>query len=121
VAYELGRGVPQDFVKAYACYLIAGENGNIGSNGAQMALAPKLTQEQIADARALLGEMYHDGIGTPVDDIQSYMWFTLAEAAGSKEARREKTLLTTSLSKQQLAAANRRVAEWLSRNRQGPR
>ncbi|MGZ4812907.1 MAG: GAF domain-containing protein [Terriglobales bacterium] len=118
VAYELGRGVPPDYVKAYACYVIAGANGNTGSDAAQRAVAPKMTQQQIADARTMLGEMYRGGIGTPVDNLQAYTWFTLAEAAGSVEGRREKASLETKLSKQQIALARRHAADWLSRSGQ---
>jgi hypothetical protein len=116
VAYELGRGVPQDFVKAYACYLIAGANGNAGSDAAQKALTPKLTMRQIAEGRTLLGEMYQSGVGTPVDNVQAYMWFTLAEAAGSKDGQREKALLASKLTRDQIDAASRSAAERLNRN-----
>jgi TPR repeat protein len=114
VAYELGRGVPQDFVKAYACYLIAGANGNAGSDAAQQALTPKLTMRQIAEGRTLLGEMYQGGIGTPVDNVQAYMWFTLAQAAGSKAGQREKALLASKLTKEQIETASRSAAERLN-------
>jgi TPR repeat protein len=119
VAYEMGRGVGQDYVKAYACYVIAGANGNTGSDAAQKTLAPKMNQQQIADARTMLGEMYRDGIGTPVDNVQAYTWFRLAELAGSEEGRREKASLERKLSQQQIVLARRRAADWLSRNRQG--
>jgi hypothetical protein len=118
LAYEMGRGVPQDYVKAYACYLVAGANGNMGSEAPQKAVLPNMTQQQIADARTMLGEMYQGGIGTPVDNVQAYTWFTLAEAAGSGEARRAKASLETKLSKQEIALSRQRAADWLSRNRQ---
>jgi hypothetical protein len=121
VAYELGRGVPQDFVRAYACYVVAGANGNAGSEAAQKALTPKLTMRQIAEGRTLLGEMYQGGVGTPVDNVQAYMWFGLAEAAGSKDARREKALLTSKLTAEQIDTASRNVAERLNRNTRGQR
>ena len=118
VAYEMGRGVPQDYVKAYACYVVAEANGNAGSDPAQEALALKMTRQQTADALVMLGEMYQGGIGTPVDNVQAYTWFTLAGAAGSQEGRREKASLERTLGKQQIALARSRAADWLNRNGQ---
>jgi hypothetical protein len=121
VAYELGRGVPRDLVKAYACYVMAGVNGNTGSEGAQRALIPKLTRRQIGEVRTLVGDMYQSGVGTPADNVQAYMWFSLAETAGSKEGQRARALLASKMSREQIGTAERRASEWLKRQKPAPR
>jgi GAF domain-containing protein/Sel1 repeat-containing protein len=121
LAYEQGIGVQQDYVKAYACFAIAATNGNAESDTAQRVLTPKLTDQEMADARILIGLMYKNGIGTRADNAQAYMWFALAEAAGSPQGQEEKALIASKMSRAQVAIANGRASEWLQRRSQAPR
>jgi TPR repeat protein len=113
-AYEQGIGVPLDPVKAYACYVMAAANGSAESEAAQRSLAAKLTQPQIAEGRALLGEMYAGGVGTPVDNVQAYVWFRLAEVAGSPEARRRRAEVASKMSEAEIEAATQRAYDMLN-------
>ncbi len=121
LAYEAGSGVRRDEVKAYACYVMARVNGNGQAEAAQKKLAAQMTRQQIADSRTLLGQMYAAGIGTPVDNVQSYVWFSLAQAAGSRQGRQGKALLAAKMSKEEIAAAAERASELLNGPEQAPR
>lgn len=121
LAYEHGTGVQQEYVKAYACYVMADINGNSDSQAAQRALAPKLADQEMAEVRTLVGQMYKNGIGTPANNVQAYVWFTLAEAAGSRQGQQEKALIASKMSSAVIAVANRRASEWLEQHSQAPR
>jgi hypothetical protein len=54
--YEEGKGVPQDYVQAYAWYNLAG--GEIDLDSAKADLAKQMTPEQIARAQELSTELY---------------------------------------------------------------
>jgi TPR repeat protein len=116
IAYERGTAIPQDYVKAYACYVMAGINGNRESDQAQTGLAPRLSDEDMATVRRLVGQMLKNGVGTAADKVKAYVWFTLAEEAGSREGRQEKQSLASRMSRSQIATADKQVAEWLQRH-----
>jgi TPR repeat protein len=112
-AYLKGRGVAQDPVAAYACYVLAGANGNAASEQALKSMTATLTSSQIAQVRATVAEMYLQGRGTPQDSVAAYTWFTLAESAGSADSGSAKRALAGKMSKAQIAAARRHASEWL--------
>jgi TPR repeat protein len=120
-AYADGRGVPRDPINAYACYVLAGANGNSASEEALRFLTPKLTDAQIAKVRMTVGEMYLQGRGTPADNVAAYTWFTLAGVAGSADSQRARQSLASKMSRQQISAADKRASEWLRRHGQPAR
>jgi len=115
-AYADGRGVDRDPINAYACYVLAGANNNSASDEALRLLTPKLSDAQIAQVRSTIGEMYLQGRGTPVDYAAAYTWFKLAESAGSADGQRLRQEVASKMTTQQIAAADRRAAEWLKRH-----
>lgn len=56
--------------------------------------------------------MYEKGLGVPADDVQAYMWATLAAAQNDPKATVRLSPLEKSMTPDQIAEAKRRVAEW---------
>ncbi len=63
-------------------------------------------------AQYWLGIMYFEGKGVPQDDIQAYMWLTLAADQGNRGARLGKNGLERRMNPEQITEAQR-----LARNR----
>jgi DNA-binding NarL/FixJ family response regulator len=64
-----------------------------------------------------LGEMYRDGLGLPVDHVQSLMWFKIAEAISVEVLNKSKTAqhdVRKQLTAEQIAQAEASADEWLS-------
>ena len=68
VMFDMGEGVPQDYVEAAKWYRTAAEQG-------------------LAVAQSNLGAMYGLGQGVPQDYVQALMWFNLAASQGYSEAQ----------------------------------
>ena len=91
--YSEGRGVPQDDTQAVHWYRRAADQGHgIAQNN--------------------LGWMYQEGRGVRKDIVAAYMWFNLAVASGYQDAAEQRTSLARSMTKAQLAEAQRRTREW---------
>jgi hypothetical protein len=69
-------------------------------------------QQNHADAQYSLGVMYRTGQGVPVDKSKAYIWFNLSAAQGHPRAREARDSLLTSLSPEQVLAAQRTAQEW---------
>ncbi|MCU0940680.1 MAG: sel1 repeat family protein, partial [Burkholderiaceae bacterium] len=69
-------------------------------------------QQNHADAQYSLGVMYRTGQGVPVDKSKAYIWFNLSAAQGHPRAREARDSLLTSLSPDQVLAAQRTAQEW---------
>jgi TPR repeat protein len=54
--YRLGRGVPRDLVRAYACYSLARHNGWDHGDSHLEDVARRLTKKQIAEAQKLMSQ-----------------------------------------------------------------
>ena len=91
--YKTGRGVPQDDAQAVQWYRQAAEQG-------------------YARGQHNLGDMYRDGTGVRKDIVAAYMWFNLAASNGYKKAAEQRDSLARSMTKEQLAEAQRRTREW---------
>lgn len=99
--YLAGKGTLQDFSEASKWFILAAEQHH------------PLAQYE-------LGLLYQFGQGVEMDNEKSYMWFNLAAAAGVEQAigARDKTM--RSLSRDQLASAQKAAREWLnSKNKPG--
>jgi two-component system nitrate/nitrite response regulator NarL len=81
-----------------------------------------LADEGLASAQLLLGEIYHRGRRVPLDRVEAYHWYLLAQQCDLSEAGdtvRKK--LAKDMSPLQLAEAERRVNDWLERKKKAAR
>ena len=96
LCYSLGVGVPRDGAEAVKWYRKAADQGN-------------------ADAQFQLGIFYCTGKNVPKDNIAGYMWFNLAAAQGNELAKKGKELASESMTKEQIAEAQKMSREWQER------
>jgi len=96
VMYSNGTGVPEDSVEALKWYHKSAERGHVS---AQLRLA----------------SMYARGIGVPEDDVEALVWYLVFSdkcPAGHRDnIARQKEQLTAG----QLAEAEKRVAEYMTK------
>ena len=57
--YDLGEGVPKDWVKAYAWLSLSAAQGKDNAARGKDLLRPRMTAEQVAEARKLAAEMFN--------------------------------------------------------------
>ncbi|MXS84928.1 sel1 repeat family protein [Nitrosomonas sp. HPC101] len=99
--YLTGKGTLQDFSEASKWFILAAEQNH------------PLAQYE-------LGLLYQIGQGVEIDNEKSYVWFNLAAAAGVEQAALARDKALRSLSRAQLASAQKTAREWLaSRSRSG--
>jgi hypothetical protein len=91
--HHAGRGALQSFPIAFKWFELA-------------------AQQNHADAQHSLGVMYRTGQGVPVDKSKAYIWFNLSAAQGHPRAREARDSLLSSLSPEQVLAAQRAAQEW---------
>jgi Sel1 repeat len=116
MSYETGNGVEEDFVNAYAWYVIADASGNPRGKDAAKQLAGKLSASDIASVRLKLGSIYASGAYVPRDYNKAYVWFSLAAAGGDPAGEREKSRLAQKMTEQEIAEGNNRVSDWLRKH-----
>ena len=58
------------------------------------------------------GSMYYRGEGVPTDDVQYYTWTSLAEAQGGEESREAKEALTSVMTTELIAEAQKLSGEY---------
>ena len=95
ILYDNGQGVPQDYAEAMKWYRKAAEQGN-------------------AAARFNLGAMYSNGQGVPQDYVHSHMWYNLAAAGGDADAVKKRDTVSTYMTADQIAEAQRLASEWMA-------
>ena len=126
--YEFGQGVPQDDAEAVLWYRLAAEQGNgfalsaLGSQGVPQDYAEALRWDRLGadqrypSAQYILGVRYANGEGVRQDDVEAHMWFNLAAAQSSGEARRiyvkARDDMAERMTAHQLAVAQGRAREW---------
>ena len=93
VMYDLGRGVPQNYAEAVKWYRLAADHGYV-------------------QAQHNLGLMYFNGHGVPQDYVSAHIWFNLASAGGDQNAVKGRNEVEKSMTRAQIAEAQRRVAQW---------
>lgn len=91
--YDLGQGVPQDYVEAAKWYHKAGNQGDYHS-------------------QSVLGLMYIKGTGVPVDYIQAYMWANLGAMGGDETSVRFRDDLQKNLTVEQVTEGQHLAREW---------
>jgi uncharacterized protein len=91
--YRKGDGVQKDYRVAVIFYRRAADQGN-------------------ANAQFQLGILCFDGEGMPKDYIKAYMWISLAAAQGNKNAIKNRDIVASKMTPQQIAEARRLAMEW---------
>jgi TPR repeat protein len=127
--YKNGEGVPQDYAEAVKWYRMAAEQGFelAQSNLADMyakhegGLWDRVEMEKwyrraaeqgYDEAQLDLGNMYKNGEGVPQDYVLSYMWLNLAAAQGNEVAKATRDSVAESMTREQIAEAQRLAREW---------
>jgi localization factor PodJL len=122
--YEHGRGVPADAAKAVHWYEIAAQAGNrkamhnlavayASGQGTAKNLPEaarwfsKAASLGLADSEFNLAVLYERGLGVPQSLIDAYKWYAIAAAAGDAESKNRIDALSTQLSNDDRAAAQR--------------
>ena len=95
--YANGKGVPEDDREAVRWYRKAAEQGD-------------------AVAQYNLGAMYAKGEGVPEDYVKAYMWTSLAVALGEKRAAKNKEIIKSWMTSDQIAEAQRLSSEWFEKH-----
>jgi TPR repeat protein len=105
--YSEGQGVPQDHAEAAKWYQLAADRG-------------------YAQAQYNLGLAYAAGEGVPQDNVMAHMWLNLAVAqfpASDTRHRgaavRSRDVLSSKLTREQIAEAQKLAREWRPRAQQG--
>ena len=114
--YAQGQGVKPDKVVGYSWLVLARSNGDQRSESTLRALTPQLSPIELQKVRLMLGDWYARGFGVPADYVAAHSWFTLAEVAGSAEAKVQKKRMEARMSPRQIQDANTRTTAWQSRH-----
>lgn len=134
VMYYLGRGVEKDLAKAAKWYRRAAEGGlaeaqtnlayllESGQGVAQdheeaVAWYAKAAEQGSEKAQFNLAYLHAKGLGTERDLVAAYKWFTLAGLRGHMEAARNRALIASAMTTDQLTAGDRAVRGWLAAHR----
>lgn len=76
----------------------------------------KLAKQGNAKAQYILGLMYRQGQGVSKDNVQAYMWLSLAAESKEKEAIKFRDLLAPKMTAAQIEEAQRLVRAWLAQH-----
>jgi hypothetical protein len=134
--YAEGRGVPLDGSEATKWYKKAADTGSVDAlvGIAEMFAFGKGVPKSISEAvkwykqaaergnpvsKFNLGVFYLNGEGVPLDYIEAYKWFNLAAADGYGKAAELRNSLTSRMTGDQIAEAQRRASEPLAGKRSG--
>ena len=129
LAYDNGKGVPQDYAQAAAWYRKAAEQGhadaqfNLGTmyesgQGVPQDIAQavdwyrKAAEQDYPRAQLNLGLMYVRGQSVQPDIVQAYKWFHLAALSGDKLAERNCNHEEKKMTKRQIEQAIELASQW---------
>jgi TPR repeat protein len=127
--YYKGEGVTQNYVEAMKWYRKVAEEGyalgqamlgDMYANGhgapRDYAAAVKWYREGANRGDSInqnsLGIMYAKGQGVPQDYVQAHMWFNLSAAQGNSDAARNRALVASMMTPEQIANAQALAAAW---------
>ncbi len=116
-AYATGLGVEKDTVQAAAWYIISAANGNDAAAGLAGDLTSKMSASELARTRYLVGTMFAGGDGIAVDRVSAYVWFKLADLAGSRDGRQALSIVSKLMTPDQVRAADQRATDWIATHR----
>ena len=91
--YQKGICYPQDLGEAFLWY-------------------SRSTKQGYGPALLALGKMCHEGQGVKADSVEAYKWFKLAQLQGVAEAEKELNNCVTTMSGEQITAAENEVRQW---------
>jgi len=129
---ERGAGATADVERAKVWYRRAAEQGHVSAmhnlavliarkDGAGPDYATAATwfreaaERGLADSQYNLGVLCETGLGVPKDVAEAYKWLALAARGGDKEAAARLLQVKTRLDVDQVAAAERQIADWRPR------
>jgi len=129
-SYHDGEGVTKDDVEAVMWYRKAAEQGDeyaqvhlsflyfVGKGVAQdfvesAKLLRKAAEQDNTDGQCGLGVRYENGYGVPQDFVEAYKWYDLAATYSEKEAVNHRDQLSLKMTSEQIAEAQRRVAQFI--------
>ena len=69
-------------------------------------------QQGYVEAQTILGLLYGEGQGVPQDDAQAYAWLNIAAAQGDKDAKNNKKIIAQSITREELARAQKLAREY---------
>ena len=127
--FERGHGVPADTVKAVQWYAVAAKLGNrkamhnLAVAYAEGSGTPKdMTQAAqwfskaaslgLANSEFNLAVLYERGMGVQQSLIDAYKWYAIAAAQGDSESKARLEVISTQLSTDERAAAQRAAADF---------
>jgi TPR repeat protein len=96
VSFYYGRGANPNKSEAARLFLASAEQG-------------------LASAQYDIGTMYAVGEGVPTSDTEAYFWLNLAAAQGHPRAKENRDLAARKMSREEIADAQRRSAEWAAK------
>lgn len=131
-AYVNGRGVPRDYAKVARWHRQAAEQGQAGAQndlGVLYALGwgvnqndaeafkwyRKSAEQDLVHAQYNLGVWYHLGRYVERDRIAAHLWYSLAARQGHENAAAELAVLVEQMSREEIAAAERKARDWRPR------
>ena len=95
--YEMGEGVPENYIEALKWYRMAAEQGD-------------------AEAQYNLGVMYNNGKGVPENKIMAYFWSSLAKTQGDEDAVKYIEIVKKDMTYEQIAEAQALAARCFESN-----
>jgi hypothetical protein len=92
------------------------EDGNAAYERRDYATAMRILRP-LADqgdgmAECIVGLMYQNNFGVPLDYVTAYMWFSLGAAHGNSLAAFSLTQMTPKMTQREIAEAEKRFREW---------
>ena len=104
--YESGLGVERDRATAYAWLTLARANGSTRAPSMIRNLGEQLSPTEMQRARIMVGRAFASGLSVPRSYVVAHNWLSLADLAGSAEARTLKKQLESKMSPEQIQRAN---------------
>jgi S1-C subfamily serine protease len=134
ICYSTGNGVPKDAKEAATWYAKAAEQGRaeaqfrlaamyaVGEDvpkdtARAVGLYTKAAEQGHTKAQAVLASIYAEGDGVPKSSVLAYFWSNLAAANGDEQSRKRRDALDKTMTREQIAEAQRMSAGFTSRAR----
>lgn len=121
---ETGGGADSAMARASAAGSVAGSSDGAAEprEVSQAASEPdphaavkwyrKAAKNGSAAGQAALGEAYRMGMGVDQDNVEAYMWYTLAAEQGSRAAADARDLIAPGMTPKEIAKAEEKARDW---------
>jgi len=126
--YDQGQGVPQNYSEAVKWYRKAADQGHadaqyfIGTMYVQGQGVPlnyteatkwlkKAAEQGLTDAQFILGGMYYHGQGVLKNFQAAYVWWSITSESGDKTSKKNLEKLSSEMTPQQIAQAQKEADE----------